>query len=383
MVRLILFCLCCLSSLFAKGFVEPLGPWKALHLEGSAYERGYQHGHFLKEQILENIAVISSPALREHPQFVEFEQALPKMVSHIESDHMLEMQGLADGAGVSLDEIVLLNCFPEAFHCSAVTAADKASVDGSLYHLRVLDYGVGKGLVPSFVFIIAHPEGKTPYCSLSYAGFIGVISGMNQAKISVGELGDRGYGQYHGMPMPLILKKVCEETTSLEQIQTLLEKTARTCSYYYVFGDGKTQKACAALANPTSINWIYPGESYTVQTKEGEQTRFQPEGCLVFARAFYDDQFQSLQERVVQGYGVIDTQALQAFCAPPVTNETNLHNVVFHPSSLTISFSHASFENFASLEPYFTSCLEASFQNPELALNGSWSPAHNIAKLAK
>jgi hypothetical protein len=48
-----------------------------------------------------------------------------------------------------------------------------ATADGTLYHGRVLDYGVDLRLQEHAVLIVAEPTGGIPFVNVSYAGFIG------------------------------------------------------------------------------------------------------------------------------------------------------------------------------------------------------------------
>ena len=52
-----------------------------------------------------------------------------------------EMRGIADGAGMDVQDIIVANFIPELFHCSGFALSGSATKDGTLYHGRILDYG--------------------------------------------------------------------------------------------------------------------------------------------------------------------------------------------------------------------------------------------------
>ena len=53
---------------------------------------------------------------------------------------------------------------------------------------------------------VAEPEGKIPFVNVTYAGFIGSVTGMNAQQVSIGEMGGRGLGplgrRADGVPRP-------------------------------------------------------------------------------------------------------------------------------------------------------------------------------------
>lgn len=51
------------------------------------------------------------------------------------------------------------------------------------------------------VLMIVEPEGQLPFVNVSYAGFIGSVTGMNLEQLSTGEMGGGGVGQWDGIPM--------------------------------------------------------------------------------------------------------------------------------------------------------------------------------------
>jgi hypothetical protein len=137
---------------------------------------GFQHGSLMKEQIAHNIARFidsrfSSPAL---PPVVEnFLAVIPQLNQHIPQELLDEMHGLADGSEIPYDKILLLNLFPEMFHCSAITVKGQASCNETLYHVRVLDYAAAISLQDTAVLIVAEPQQGRAVFSFDQAENIG------------------------------------------------------------------------------------------------------------------------------------------------------------------------------------------------------------------
>lgn len=325
------------------GYLELVDGQRILHLEGTPYEIGYQHGVLLKEQINGNIARFVNQLSSENapPVARNFIAALPTIMPYIPASFLQEMEGMAAGSGIPYSKILLLNLFPEMFHCSGITVTDKATQDGKLYHVRVLDYSAAITLQNTAVVAIVKPVNGHAFLNITYAGFLGVVTGMNDQKISMGEIGGKGYGSWNGVPMAFLLRQLLEKTSSLEEIKQHLSITPRTCEYYYIFSDGKTKESLGVYATADKLNFINPGSTYNFLSNsknESNPEHKQPQDCIILTRW---DHYDLLKERLMKNYGQIGLSELQEAIKRPVAHAFNLHNAIFAPETLEVWISHA------------------------------------------
>ena len=349
-----------------KGFIEIIDGQTVLHVKGSPYEMGYQHGYLLKDKIELNIARFideKPPAILN--MMTDFFTNMPKLVQNIPSRFIVELQGVADGSGVPYEKILLLNLFPELCHCTGLTITGKGTENEELYHVRVLDYSIGKNLQHTAVLMVAEPQGSHAFLNVSYAGFIGSVTGMNEQKISIGEIGGKGYGSWEGIPMAFLLRTILEKTSSLEQIKEFLKSTPRTCEYYYVFADGKTKESLGVYATSDRLDFILPGNAYVI-CPEGSEKEVLDEfpkldDCLVITASY---KYFPLLGRLTEVYGKITVSDLQSAIIQPVAQESNLHNAIFSPSTLEAWISHAGPEDQPACDqPYHHFNLERLLQS--------------------
>lgn len=369
MYRNFIPCLLFLFPLFANAFstqiIEPgrmeySQGQKILYLKGSPYEIGYQHGCLVKKEIADNVQRFIEPMLaleeRLPPVVSHFFEALPKMVPHVPESLIEEMQGIADGSGQPFNKILLLNLFPEMFHCTGITVQGDATKHGELYHIRVLDYAAGNGLQRTALLAVVEPEEGIPFLNVTYAGFIGCVTGMNLAKMAIGEIGGKGYGYWNGMPMAFLLRTILQYASTLDNVRHLLETTARTCEYYYVFSDGKTRQSMGCYAVPDLLKFLFPGEAYykipsigntfdpshAVPNYHAMNLRDiyyeQPKDILMITRG---DQYSLLKNRLLAEYGNIGVEDLKQAVKQPIACRSNLHNAIFAPETLDVWISHA------------------------------------------
>ena len=352
--------------------LEVIQEQKILHLKGSAYEIGYQHGNLLKAEIAQNIQRFIEPILSSNslkpPVITHFMEALPQIIPHIPKALVEEMQGIADASQQPYTKILLLNLFPEMFHCTGIILNGAATNDKELYHVRVLDYSPGNGLQQTAVLIVVQPDEGKPFLNATYAGFVGCVTGMNQEKIAIGEIGGKGYGHWDGMPMAFLLRTILQHASTLDEIKQMLTTTSRTCEYYYLFSDGKTGDSFACYATPDQLKCIAPGESYykyppLKNTFDSpaltpnydaiilrDMYYEQPKDILMISRG---DHYELLKERLLTNYGHINLEDLKEAIKQPIAHKTNLHNAIFAPQTLDVWISHAGKMNEPACdEPY-------------------------------
>jgi hypothetical protein len=337
-----------------KGFLEVVNGQKVLHVSGTPYEMGYQHGALLKEDIREvtryllvekskdlqvdlgNLKVKPDPKLLIGSIAASQKKFVPEW-------YYEELRGLADGSGVAYQDLLVCNFIPELFHCSGFAITGTATKDGTLYHGRVLDYGTDWRLQEHPVLIIAKPEGKIPFVNVTYAGFIGSVTGMNAEHVAIGEMGGGGLGHWAGVPMAVLVRTVIQEAKTLEEAIAVFRDNPRTCEYYYVISDGKTNEAVGMEASWDKFSMVKLGESHE------KLPHAVPDAVLLSA----GDRYELLVERVKQGHGTFDAEKAIALMDRPVAMKSNLHNALFEPKGTRFWVAHASKDREpAATQPY-------------------------------
>ena len=196
-------------------------------LTGSPQEVGTAHGQLLKSEALRCIDSVlytfgTAQTIRSGRWFRhDLDDAYARLSPHIPERHKLETRAMANAVGIDAQTAETLNVFPELFHCSGFAVFDSATKDGKLYHGRVLDYMTTIGLQDAATTFIVAVDGQIPFANVGYGGFIGSVSGMNAAAISLGEMGGRGEGQWDGVPMATLMRRALEECDTLDEVQHL------------------------------------------------------------------------------------------------------------------------------------------------------------------
>jgi isopenicillin-N N-acyltransferase like protein len=323
-----------------KGWLELIDGYPVLHLKGSHYEMGYQQGALLKASIrqnMHNLLVVKGDEevklglVSVKPRTV-IESITTIQKKYVPQKYYDEMEGLAAGAEIKPRDVVAANFIPELFHCSGFAIMNSATSDGTLYHGRVLDYAMDWGLQEHAVIVVAEPDGGHPFVNVTYSGFIGSVTGMNARSISVGEMGGKGIGHWAGVPMALLVREVLERAGDLDEAIAIFRDSPRTCQYFYVVADGKTNRAVGMEASWDKFMLVQPGESNPLLPMPVK------DAALLSA----DDRYTELVRRTKAGHGTFDAESARRLMDCPVAMKSNLHNVLFAPKSTKFWVANAS-----------------------------------------
>jgi dienelactone hydrolase len=327
-------------------------------LRGNPEQLGRAHGQLLGPLLSRTIdsyvhLVGAVETLRTGKYFLdELRQAWRRLAPHIPQRHLREIDALAASANVDTEELRLANVLPEYFHCSGFAVFGKATKDGTLYHGRVLDYMTAIGLQDAAATFYVEPDEGHAFVHVGYAGFVGVVTGLNEKQLALGEMGGRGRYQWDGVPMACLMRRTLEECRNLAELRALWRSVPRTCEYYYVasHSDGKRHDALGIAATPERIQFLAPGEAHEL-LGAGIQD------CVYLSAG---SRLRHLRERIQKQHGHLDLPAALRLMDRPVAMRSNLHNALMLPATGEIHVAHAKGSAPAATQPY------ARFRLPEL-----------------
>jgi len=252
---LMMLCVLARAHVAAAARLERQDGLAVAYLEGTAYEIGRAHGELLRgdiEQVTSDLLsylyqYLKVPIVRTLVVNWWLDRAWGQSLSSIPTDYIEELQGLSDGSGVSLKDLWRVHAVPDrTYACANFAAWGRATKDGRLIHMRTLDWNIGAGVQKHPVVFVVTPRGKRQFVSAGWAGFIGVLSGINNAGISIGQIGAKTADvSYQGLPMPFVIRKTLEDSGSLEQAIQAIKTAPRTVGINYIVADAKEPRAVA------------------------------------------------------------------------------------------------------------------------------------------
>ena len=324
-----------------KGTLQRIDGMLVLHVRGTPYEMGYQHGKLLRTQVNalvktmvhdEGAQEFTVPGVGTKLRVKDVVWNLFKAQRPFYRERFIqELKGLAAGSGIPEKDVFTANHIPELFHCSGFALMGAATVDGEVYHGRILDYGTDQHLQDHAVIIVAEPDGRHAFANVSFAGFIGSVTGLNEKHIAIGEMGGGGQFFWAGEPMSFLVRRVLEEADSLEQALTIFRTSPRTCEYYYVISDGVRKKAAGLATTWQDFTMVAPGQFHPLLPDPVKE-------CVLLSAG---NRYQELVRRVKKDYGKFDAERSMRLMDAPVSMRHNLHNALMRPKTGDVWFAYA------------------------------------------
>ena len=250
------------------GWIEERNGITILHLSGTNYEMGYQHGCFLMDEIRESMRT----------QLVAFEQSGYSydklleiwniMSDYVPDEYKDEMQGMADGSGMSFDDICVLTTMPAVFNvlvedaCCEISLWGDATVDGMLYHVRSFDWDLyfddpvtGTPLYENIVMIVRDPDDGYASLAPELAGAIGSWHGINEKGIAVGENTCMTHDiTFQGISPWIRMRMVLDYAATSDDAIKILESN-RTCGTNFILSDAN-QPIGYALDQSANLSYV-------------------------------------------------------------------------------------------------------------------------------
>ncbi|HEX3870323.1 MAG TPA: hypothetical protein VHV77_07805, partial [Pirellulales bacterium] len=125
------------------GWKYPQAGWIVLHIEGSPYERGYQHGRLMSREIADCVRTLAearSPKAPTEAWHLMRNAANALFLRRFDPELVEEMRGIADGAAsaeakfddrpIDIVDIVTINCDIESEFLEPALGATATGLEG-------------------------------------------------------------------------------------------------------------------------------------------------------------------------------------------------------------------------------------------------------------
>jgi hypothetical protein len=325
--------------------------WIFVHLEGTPFNIGFQHGYLLAPEILHAERVVALEKTRESNQDWKFfrNAARDMMWPHIESEYREELQGISEGLrakGVKLDlwDVVALNAFCEWGYyvkeydkqhlastsaalalperCSAFVATGSYTKDGKVIIAHNDWTSYLDGARWTIIFDIAPASGQ----HMLMDGFPGAIHsgddfGINSAGIMITETTISHFSGYDpsGIPEFIRARKAMQYAASIDDFAHIM-KEGNNGGYAnnWLVADRKTNEIASlelGLKNATLLrtsDGYFVGSNFPSDPKlVKEETDFDVTDMADSANARH----VRWEQLMAQYKGKIDVAAAQGFLA--------------------------------------------------------------------
>ena len=172
------------------------------------------------------------PARWFHPQRVA------SLIAGISTDHRAEIHALARAASVSEASMLAANVLVDS-QCSALVSP--ASEQQPLRVARNMDFFPATTLGRRTVLTIVRPAGKHAFASIGWPGFVGVVSGTNDAGLTACILVNHDSGYVPGgQPICFRMREMLEGCATVDEAVACFAAAPIASSHYVLLADATT-----------------------------------------------------------------------------------------------------------------------------------------------
>jgi len=259
---------------------------------------------------------------------------LAAVVDYFLSDYGAEIRGVAQGCGLSTGEILLLNLAYEiSDFCTSIVAKNNK---GLISHARNQDYDTSLRKVTIQV-IAVQGSGEEIYRSTTFAGFIGIPTGMVKDKFSI-SLNSRGNGgnifeniwvaiMDGGLPATYLARKALEKQLSFDDAVDYLSSHPLISPVYYTIAGVKNNEGVVLSRNrlDTEDYWYLASDRWFLVQTNYDHWLPVPDG---------DNNRRNTAFKLMYQFGndTMDVSVInQVLLTPPVLNNYTLYTALMTP----------------------------------------------------
>ena len=271
-----------------KGYLELRSSMPVLHVQGSPYERGFQHGYLLHGRIestvskgLSSASAVCAMAIGDtiSEGFRRLRLGMEEAKKYIPQEFFEEIRGMSDaltvrGSRLDFDDMLTWNlmydswCFyahpgfgdPAAnYHsdtigCSSFSAWGKATEDGAMVFGKNMDNLDLPGIPEGRLLVICDPSEGFGHVNITQAGMLAIDGGMNEKGISMmTHYSGSRYETMKGCGIGILSRMILQGASSVEDAIRILDSNPRCTGINYHVADATALKAVVVEANAKRI----------------------------------------------------------------------------------------------------------------------------------
>lgn len=253
-----------------------------LYIEGNAFDRGVVNGKLSKELVVAqedyfNAQISKMIPSRSYLHFLKyvigwFNRNLDKNVSE---EYKEEIYGVSlsasdqyDYIGSNYQRILNYHAAHDIGHalqnmalvgCTSFATWDAASEDSSMIIGRNFDFYVGDDFAKNKIVLFENPSEGYKFMSITWGGFIGVVSGMNEKGLTVTiNAAKSGIPSGSATPVSLVAREILQYASNIQEATEIARKRTMFVSESFLVGSAADNKAVIIEKTPDTLDVYDP-----------------------------------------------------------------------------------------------------------------------------
>ncbi|MCD4724131.1 MAG: C45 family peptidase [Bacteroidales bacterium] len=273
------------------------GLWE-LYIEGNSFELGIINGLLSNEliQVQEDAFVNQIRVMIPSESYLNFLRYFiawfnKDLDTYIKNEYLLEIYGVSAFAsenygfiGPKYHRILNYHAAHDIGHalqnmnlveCTAFGVWDERSVDSTLLIGRNFDFYVGDAFAKNKIIAFVNPDKGYKFASVTWAGMIGVVSGMNEKGLTVTLNSAKSEMPFGARtPVSIIAREILQYASNIEEAMAIASKRRSFVSESFLIGSAEDHKA-VVIEKSTDQTLLYdPDTNFIILTNHFQSDYF-------------------------------------------------------------------------------------------------------------
>lgn len=248
-----------------------------MYVSGSAYDRGLKNGKLSKHQVYYQELAFTEQIKEMIPSdsYLKFLKYVIGFVNrglpaNVTDEYKKEIYGISrsasdsfDWIGDKYDRILNYHAAHDIGHalqnmmlvgCTSFGAWDAKTEDGSMLIGRNFDFWVGDKFAEQKIVAFYAPDKGHKFAFITWGGFTGVVSGMNDAGLTVTINAAKSDIPYNAAtPVSLVAREVLQYASNIKEAIAVAEKRKMFVSESFLIGSAKDGKSVIIEKTPDKL----------------------------------------------------------------------------------------------------------------------------------
>ncbi len=275
-------------TLYNNWFKKSKSGLYELYIEGNAFERGVINGKLTKELVVrqedhfsEQInKMVPSSFTRSYLKYLIgwFNRKLDK---NITEEYRDEIYGISESAstkyqylGTNYQRILNYHAAHDIGHalqnlalvgCTSFGTWNNKSNDSSMIIGRNFDFYVGDKFSEDKIVAFFNPNKGYKFMTITWGGFIGAVSGMNEHGLSVTiNAAKSDYPTSSATPVSIVTREILQYAKNIEEAIAIAKKRNMFVSESFLVASAEDNKAIIIEKTPDNLDIYDPNNNYIV-----------------------------------------------------------------------------------------------------------------------